>query len=74
MELTQGKSNSIIPEFQTIFSEVGVNASIIELLSAHTKEEQKEIFETFKPIFEDEMTFVLTVYQLQKQEKMKILN
>ncbi|GIN41461.1 hypothetical protein M3685_12965 [Heyndrickxia oleronia] len=61
------ESVEIIPKFQTLFNEIEVDQSIIQELAKHNPEDQHQIFHAFKQIFQDELLFVLTVFQKPQQ-------
>lgn len=60
-------NNVIIQPFQTIFDEIGPDEELVRELAKHDSSEQKQMFDAFKEIFQDEIMFVLTAYRAHKQ-------
>ncbi|HWO74719.1 MAG TPA: hypothetical protein VNM69_02240 [Bacillus sp. (in: firmicutes)] len=59
------KKNAIIEPLQHIFDifQLEEEADIIKDLSKHNSDEQEKIFNAFREIFQDEMRFVMVLYQ-----------
>lgn len=58
-------SENMIPQFKAIFEQVKPNKDIIEELSRQDKDSQQRIFNCFREIMQDELRFVIFIYEHQ---------